>query len=180
MLLLKIIENTPPYVWVALALICLRMARNLRTRWLTLQALLFPAAAFILVGIIGSSVQSTADALGWAVSACAGGPIGFFTAPHPLAVDRTKGRLQIRGSVLFATRLLVIFLIRYVLAVLMALHPDRHRELAFATSLFSGLFAGYYVGWSAFLLRAYRRAPKPDPQIPPATTASDDIVAPVP
>jgi hypothetical protein len=114
MLLVQIIEHTPPYVWVALALICLRMARNLRTRWLSLQALLFPAAAFILVGIVGSSVQSTADAIGWAVAACVAGPIGFFTAPHPLAIDRTQGRLQIRGSVLFATRLLVIFLVRPV------------------------------------------------------------------
>jgi hypothetical protein len=166
MLLVRILEHTPPYVWVALALICLRMVRNLRTRWLTLPALLFPAAAFILVGVIGSSVQSTADAIGWVVAACAAGPIGFFTAPHPLAIDRAKRRLQIRGSVLFATRLLVIFLVRYGLAVSMALHPDRHRELAFATSLFSGLFAGYYVGWSAFLLRAYLRAPKPGPGAP--------------
>lgn len=176
MLLVQIIEHTPPYVWVALALICLRMARNLRTRWISLPALLFPAAAFILVGIVGSSVQSTTDAVGWAVAACLAAPIGFFTAPHPLAIDRTKGRLKIHGSVLFATRLLVIFIVRYVLAVLMAIHPDRHRELAFATSLFSGLFAGYYVGWSGFLLRAYRRAPKPGGATP---MASPEVAAPL-
>ncbi len=155
-----VIAHTPPFVWVILALIVFRMWRLMRKRWVSLTRLLIQAVLFIGLGVAGLAWRSGLDAGGWAAAAALLFPAGFFTAPHPLAVDHKAGKLLIPASMLMPMRLLLIFVVRYSLAVLMALHPDRHDELMLAISLFSGAVAGYYLGWSAFLLRAYRQAPR--------------------
>jgi len=157
----EVIAHTPPAVWVVLALIFYRMWRGMRKRWVSLTGLLIQAAAFIVLGLAGLYARSLVDAAGWVATAALLFPAGFLTAPHPLSIDRASGKLLIPGSRIMPLRLLVIFVVRYALAVLMALHPDRRAELNLAISLFSGAVAGYYIGWSVFLLRAYWRAPRP-------------------
>jgi hypothetical protein len=157
----EVIAHTPPAVWVVLALIFYRMWRGMRKRWVSLTGLLIQAAAFIVLGLAGLYARSLVDAAGWVATAALLFPAGFLTAPHPLSIDRASGKLLIPGSIIMPLRLLVIFVVRYALAVLMALHPDRRAELNLAISLFSGAVAGYYIGWSVFLLRAYWRAPRP-------------------
>jgi hypothetical protein len=159
----EVIAHTPPAVWVVLALIFYRMWRAIRKRWVSLTGLLIQAGLFIVLGLAGLYARSMLDAGGWVATAALLFPAGFLTAPHPLSIDRASGRLLLPGSILMPVRLLVIFVVRYGLGVLMALHPDRRAELNLAVSLFSGAVAGYYIGWSVFLLRAYWRAPKAAP-----------------
>jgi hypothetical protein len=136
------------------------MWRLMRQRWVSLTRLLIQAVLFIGLGVAGLIMRAGLDAGGWVAAAVLLFPAGFFTAPHPLAVDHKAGKLLIPASMLMPARLLVIFLVRYALAVLIAMHPDRRDQLLLALSLFSGAVAGYYLGWSAFLLRAYRKAPR--------------------
>jgi hypothetical protein len=157
----EVIAHTPPFVWIVLALIAYRMWRGMRKRWVSLTGLMVQAGAFIVLGLAGLYARSVLDAAGWVVTAALLFPAGYLTAPHPLAIDRAAGRLLIPGSILMPLRLLVIFVVRYGLAVVSALHPDRRADIDLAISLFSGAVAGYYIGWSAFLLRAYWRAPSP-------------------
>ncbi len=157
----EVIAHTPPFVWLVLALILYRMWRGMRKRWVALTGLLIQAGAFIALGLAGLYSRSLLDAGGWLATAVLLFPAGFLTAPHPLSVDRGAGRLLLPGSILMPIRLLVIFVMRYGLAVVTALHPDRRASLDLATSLFSGAIAGYYIGWSAFLLQTYWRAPRP-------------------
>jgi hypothetical protein len=86
-------------------------------------------------------------------------PAGFFSAPHPLAIDRANSRLQLGPSWTMAFRVPVIFIVRYALAVAIAVRPDQVRLLLLVTSIFSGAVVGYYVGWCAALMRVYFRAP---------------------
>lgn len=156
----EIIAHTPPAVWVVLVLIFYRMWRGMRQRWVSLTGLLIQAGLFIVLGLAGLYARSAFDAGGWVATSVLLFPAGFLTAPHPLSIDRAAGKLLIPGSILMPLRLLVIFVVRYGLAVVSALHPDRRAQIDLATSLFSGAVAGYYIGWSVFLLRAYWRTPK--------------------
>jgi hypothetical protein len=158
-LLFEILTHTPVYVWIFLALIVWRGTRALKSHWVTLYRLLALPILIIVAGTLGASFRSPQDTIGWAVMASLFAPLGYIIVPHPLSINRARRRLLMPASVLVMVRLLAIFLIRYALAVLTALHPDRRSDLNFATSLFSGAFAGYYVGWTVYLLRAYYRAP---------------------
>ncbi len=155
-----IITHTPPFVWVILAVLMLRAIRSARARTVSLFGLLLIPALLILGGAASLSIRSVQDSIGWAVMAVIWLPIGFFTAPHPTEIDRAARTLRVPASIVAPVRLLLIFLVRYGLAVAIAMHPDRRAELTFATNLFSGGVAGYYLGWTIFLLRAYWRAPR--------------------
>jgi hypothetical protein len=158
---LEILKHTPPFVWVIALLVCARAALSLRARWMSLLRLFIVPVIFIIGGIAGVSLRSSDNLLSWAVLAFVMVPAGFFTAPRPLAIDRSKGRLQLPRSIPSAIRVPVIFIIRYALAVALALHPEHTAELQFATSLFSGAVVGYYLGWSIGLLQTYYLTPKP-------------------
>jgi len=162
---IEVIRHTPPFVWVIAVAVCLRAARSLRTRWMTLRTLFIVPAIFILAGILGVSFRSVDNALGWALMATAFVPAGYFSAPHPLAIDRASSRLQLGPSWVAAIRVPLIFVVRYALAVAIAVLPDQAKTLLLVTSVFSGGVVGYYVGWCAGLLRAYYRAPNSSAQL---------------
>jgi hypothetical protein len=155
----EMIRQTPPFVWVIAVLICLRAARSLRTRWVSLVGLFAVPLIFVAGGIAGASLQSVDNAIGWGVLAFMLVPAGYFTAPQPLAIDHAKRRLQLPRSLVAAIRVPVIFVVRYGLEVAIAVQPRHKAELSFATSVFSGAVVGYYVGWSLGLLQAYYLAP---------------------
>ncbi len=155
-----IITHTPPFVWVILALLMLRATRSARARTVSLFGLLLIPLLLILGGVAGLSIRSAQDSIGWAVMALIWLPVGFFTAPHPTEIDRAARTLRVPASIVAPLRLLLIFVVRYGLGVAIAMHPDRRAELTFHTNLFSGGVAGYYLGWTMFLLRAYWRAPR--------------------
>jgi len=162
----EMVRQTPPFVWVIAVLICLRAARSLRTRWVSLIGLFVVPLVFVAGGIAGASLQSSDNVIGWAVLAFMMVPTGYFTAPQPLAIDHAKRRMQLPRSLVAAIRVPVIFIVRYALEVAIAVQPRHKAELLFATSVFSGAVVGYYVGWSLGLLQAYYLAP-------PAMEASD-------
>jgi hypothetical protein len=164
--LFEVIKHTPPFVWVIAVLICVRAARSLRTRWMSLFSLFIVPVIFVAGGIAGASLHSADNLIGWAILAFVFVPTGYFTAPQPLAIDHPKRRLQLPRSVFGAIRVPAIFIIRFVLAVMSAVQPARKGEIDLATSLFSGAVVGYYVGWSLGLLQHYYLAP-------PALEATD-------
>jgi len=155
----EMIRHTPPFVWVIAVLICVRAARSLRVRWVSLIGLFLVPVIFVAGGIAGASLQSLDNVIGWAVLAFMMVPTGYFTAPQPLAIDHAKRRMQLPRSVAGAVRVPVIFIVRYALQVAIAVQPGHKAELLFATSVFSGAVVGYYVGWSLGLLQAYYLAP---------------------
>lgn len=156
---IEVIKQTPPWVWVVAAFVIVRSARFLRTRWIRLHSLMLIPVLFIAVGVLSLSLRSAENSLAWLLLAVLMFPLGFFTAPHPLAIDRASSRLQLGRSYVAAIRVPLIFVVRYGLEVAIAVHPDRAATLRLITTAFSGAFTGYYIGWSAALLRAYWRAP---------------------
>jgi hypothetical protein len=158
--LVEMVRHTPPLVWVIAVLICVRAVRSLRTRWVSLVSLFVVPVIFIAGGIAGASLHVRDNLIGWAVLAFLLVPTGYFTAPHPLAIDHARRRLQLPRSLFTAVRVPVVFMVRYGLAVAMAVLPARRAELSLANSVFSGAVVGYYLGWSLGLMQAYFLAPR--------------------
>ena len=159
MLAVEVVRHTPFYAWAIAIVITLRAVRSLRSRWVSLVSLFIVPVIFVAGGIAGASLHARDNLIGWAILAFVMVPTGYFTTPHPLAIDHAKRRLHLPRSLFNALRIPVIFIIRYALAVASAVQPSRRTEIALATSLFSGAVVGYYLGWSLGLLQAYYLAP---------------------
>ena len=157
----EMIRHTPLFVWAIAVVICVRAGRSLRTRWVSLVSLFLVPVIFVAGGIAGASLHSSDNLIAWAILAFMLVPAGYFTAPHPLAIDHAARRLRLARSIPSAIRVPLVFIIRYALQVAMAVHPEQRGLLQLVTSLFSGAVVGYYLGWSLGLLQAYCLAPRP-------------------
>ncbi len=156
----EVVRHTPIFVWLIAVFVCLRSLRSLRTRWVSLVSLFIVPVIFVAGGVAGASLHAADNLIGWAILAFVFVPTGYFTAPQPLAIDHAKRRLKLPRALFTALRVPAIFIIRYALAVLSAVQPERRAEIALATSLFSGAVVGYYLGWSLGLLQHYYLAPR--------------------
>jgi hypothetical protein len=67
-----------------------------------------------------------------------------------------RGMVTYPGSVRPLIRYLLIFAIKYTLAVTYALRQDYRVEVSIVNILFSGAFAGYFAGRLFVVLRSYR------------------------
>ena len=136
-----------------------RLRRAVRPRWVPLWSLWVLPVVFLVGGAAGLQMRPPRDTVAWASALLLLLPAGWVTAPVPMAVDKAKKRLQIPGSIWAVLRLVVIIAGRFALGFLMA-QPGADRPTLFlATSILSGCVAGYYIGHSFALLRAWRQAP---------------------
>jgi hypothetical protein len=120
--------------------------------------MLIMPAVFFLMGLSRLALGGrTIDLLlAWAVSAALFAAIALYTGPRSVTVDGETGRILTPGSVVPLIRNLAVFLLQYGVAVVTAMKLDASGEVAIAGQAVSGACAGYFLGWTIALLRAYR------------------------
>lgn len=160
--MLKIVQNTPPWVWSVLALLLVLGFWQSRTRCLPRAALLplpIVMLVFAIYGLVGG--------FGWKATALGGWLAGFsvllvvlrFLPTMPGVYRREDGCVQIPGSWWPGVWMLAIFMIRYAMGIARARGwPGMEQpEWAMAIGLLLGMLSGFFVLRSLRILRAASR-----------------------
>jgi hypothetical protein len=162
---LTILQHTPWYIFALFGGIAALGIQATKTRVISILRSLVTPAVFIGWGVISVALQSLsspAPIVSWIIAALAGAAIGWMTMESTtLLIDRARGVVALPGSKVPLIRNLSIFAVKYALGVVMVLAPALHSELAVLDIAVSGLSAGYFLGWVARFLSAYRRAAYP-------------------
>lgn len=165
-LLHGILVNTPWWVFLLFLLLVWLGVQARRPRIVSLRRVFITPAIFIgwgIVGLLGRVLGAPLLLADWLVFALCGGALAATTVRlGGMSVDRGQGLVHLPGSVLPLIRNLSIFAAKYLLAVAMALHPASLAALTAADVAVSGLSAGYFLGWVARFVMAYRSAPDRD------------------
>jgi hypothetical protein len=153
-----ILINTPPWVFVLLALLIWLGSLSLRPRSQPLRRLLIVPAVFFLMGVsrlvLGhKSIELLAV---WLVSAALLAALALYTGPRNVTIDSDTGYIRRPGSVLPLVRNILVFVLQYAVAVVTAMKLDIGIDVAIAGQAISGACAGYFLGWTIALLRSYR------------------------
>ena len=160
--MLVILQHTPSYVFALFAVLLVLGIQALRNRVISIWRLLLTPTLFIGWGVASLALQSAMSpplVADWLAAAALGGTIGWLTTRlENIRVDRAGLSVSLPASALPLIRNLLIFSTKYVLAIAVALAPAWQAELAMWDIAGSGLSAGYFLGWLARFLSAYRAA----------------------
>jgi hypothetical protein len=158
-LFIRILGGTPWWVWALLLILVWLGLQAARPRVVRLQRIFVIPAIFIFWGLVSLTMRpmfSETIALDWAAAALGGAALGMLTTRvEGLQVDRRLGLVELPGSWRPLARFLAIFLIKYVLAVAIALRPDLRGELTLCDVAVSGALTGYFGAWAFVFLRSY-------------------------
>lgn len=161
-MLLRILTNTPIWVWFTLAGLILLGLTQWRTRTLPLRrAFILPAVmgTLSLAGAVSSLQARLAVALPSWLLACflVAAAIRHLPVPAGTRFDATRRQLTLPGSGVPMALILAVFAVKYLLGVSFALQPELAGEngfAGFAAALYgalAGLFAGRALGLKRFL-----------------------------
>lgn len=155
---IAILTHTPPWVFALLALLIWPGCTSLRPSSQPLRRMLIVPAVFFLMGLsrLVLGAKSTDMLLVWGASAAVFAALALFTGPRSVTIDGETGRILRPGSVLPLIRNLTVFVLQYAVAVVTAMKLGATWEVAAAGQAVSGACAGYFLGWTVALLRAYR------------------------
>jgi hypothetical protein len=156
---IRILANTPPWVFALLAYLIWQGRQALRSRTQPIWRMLIVPLVFLLMGLLrlvtarGNGLEPV---LAWLVAALLFAWLGFSRKPRLLAVDRTSGTVTGPGSAIPLVRNITVFVLQYAIAVATAMKLEPHAAVAIIGHAVSGASAGYFSGWTAALLRRYR------------------------
>jgi hypothetical protein len=161
MLFYVVVSHTPLWVWVLFAFLLSRGLVALRPREVApSRALLVPIAFLLwgldgLVGSRGLGLDLALFVAGFAAGLAAGRALAALTPAPRLTPEGAS--MIVPGSPLSLALILVAFSVKYVGAAALAIvaDPAVHAEIASATALAGGLFAGAFWGRT---LTQFRRA----------------------
>lgn len=159
---LAIVSHTPVYVWFLLAVVLLRAWQATRPRTVGLAGPIILPAVVVVLGVVGlvtthASALETAIWLGaLLLGGLAGRPLG-----HHLLLRAEAGpplRLHLRGSLLVFALILVIFALRYGMAVFDAVAPATSHlpVLRLGETAIRGTLSGVLIGRGLGVLLAAR------------------------
>jgi hypothetical protein len=158
----QIISHTPVYVWALLAFLLYRGYLASQDRELSLlKVAVIPGVMLVLAlsgmnahGALGAGVWGV-----WAVGMAAGAVLSWTLTSSDIAVNRAAGTILQRGSWLPLALMIAIFVTKYTVAVLSAMHPELPHSLPFAlgVTILYGLFNGVFIGRLARYAGAYFR-----------------------
>jgi hypothetical protein len=155
----RILINTPVWVWPLLAYLIWQGARAMRVRTQPIRRLLIVPLVFFLMGLsrlFQARGNGLEPFLAWLVAALIFATLAFSHGPLLLAVDRQNRTVTRPGSVAPLIRNVTVFALQYAVAVATAMKLEPHAAVAIAGHAVSGASAGYFSGWAAALLRRYR------------------------
>ena len=162
-----ILQHTPVWVFVVLAAVIVLGLQALRPRELPVWRLLAVPAVFIgwgILSLIQRSLTSPALAAEWFAAVALGAAIGWaVTRLAGVTFDPSGGFVHVPGTPLTLVRNLLIFLVRYGIAVAAALSVTAAGHAQFVTLdvAVSGIVAGYFLGWIGRFARARRASAVP-------------------
>lgn len=164
-MLVRILANTPTWVWGLLAALLALGASQMFTRSASLSRVMFLPAAMAglaLYGIFSVFGANPAALLSWCAAAALAVP-ALLCRPLPArtSYDATTRRYTLPGSALPLLLILSIFLTKYVVGVTLAMQPALGEDALFApaVSALYGVFSGIFIGRA---LRLWRLAKRPD------------------
>lgn len=157
--ILRILGNTPVWVFALFAYLAWQGVQSLRPRVLPVWRVLMAPMVFILMGV-SRIVLGRADGqwpiIAWAVAAVALAAAALVAGRASAVVDRGGGRVLRPGSPMPLIRNVIVFGLQYAIAVMAARHLDDRFHIAIIGNAVSGGIAGYFFGWAAaFLLRRH-------------------------
>jgi hypothetical protein len=156
---IRILINTPVWVWPLLAYLIWQGAQAMRVRTQPIWRMLIVPLVFFGMGLSRLWIargNGFEPLLAWLVAALLFGWLAFSHGPQLLAVDRQSRTVIRPGSVMPLIRNITVFVLQYSVAVATAMKLEPHAAMAIAGHAVSGASAGYFSGWAAALLRRYR------------------------
>jgi hypothetical protein len=156
---MRILANTPIWVFVLLAYLIWQGLQALRTRTQAVWRMLIVPLVFFLMGLsrlVLAPDNAIAPLLAWLVALLLFAALGLFNGPRLLAVDRQKGVVTRPGTIGPLLRNITVFSLQYGVAVATAMKLEPHAAVAIIGHAVSGASAGYFSGWTAALWRRYR------------------------
>ena len=156
---LRILANTPLWVFALLAYLIWQgwQARLPRTR--TIWRMLIVPLVFFLMGLsrlVTARDHGLGAMLAWLVAAILFATLALLRGPQLLAVDRENGTVTRPGSWSGLIRNITVFSLQYGVAVSTAMRLEPHLAVAIIGHAVSGASAGYFSGWAIALIRRYR------------------------
>ena len=154
------VQHTPWWVFLVLAVLIVTGVQALRPRVVPLWRVLIVPAVFIVWGVTGIAQRSAAApvlAIDWIIAVAVGFAVGWATTKlDGVALAADGSSVQVSGSPVPLIRNVVIFMVRYALAVSVAFAAtDAARaQFVFWDVLASGAMTGYFLGWLAQFMRA--------------------------
>lgn len=163
-MILRILANTPPWVWGLLAALLALGISQMFARSASLpRVILLPAAmtGLALYGIFSLFGANPAALLAWCATAALAVP-AVLRQPLPAGTryDVAARRFVLPGSALPLLLILGIFLTKYVVGVTLAMEPALGGDALFAPAVSAvyGAFSGIFLGRA---LRLWRLAKRP-------------------
>jgi hypothetical protein len=155
----RILANTPIWVWALLAYLIWQGCQSLRSRTQPIWRMLIVPLVFFLMGLsrlVTARDNGLEPLLAWFVAALLFASLALTHGPRLLAVDRKNGQVTRPGSVVPLVRNITVFVLQYAVAVATAMKLEPHAAVAIIGHAVSGGSAGYFSGWAATLLHRYR------------------------
>jgi hypothetical protein len=156
---LRILTNTPPWVFALLAYLIWQGWQARRPRTQPIWRMLIVPLVFFLMGLsrlILARDNGMEPLLAWLAAAILFAALALSRRPQLLAVDRQRGEVTRPGGAMPLVRNLTVFALQYAVAVATAMKLEPHAAVAIIGHAVSGGSAGYFSGWTAALLRRYR------------------------
>ena len=156
---LRILINTPLWVWPLLGYLIWQGAQALRIRTQPIWRTLIVPLIFLLMGLsrlLTARNSGLEPLLAWLAAVLLFALLGISRHPPLLAVDRNSGTVTRPGSAMPLVRNITVFLLQYGVAVATAMKLEPHAAVAIIGHAVSGASAGYFSGWAVALLRRYR------------------------
>lgn len=156
---IRILANTPVWVFALLAYLIWQGCQSLRTRTQPIWRILIVPLVFFMMGLsrlVTARDHGLEPLLAWFVAAILFASLALARGPRMLAIDRKNGQVTRPGSAIPLVRNITVFLLQYGVAVATAMKLEPHAAVAIIGHAVSGGSAGYFSGWTAALLRRYR------------------------
>lgn len=148
---IQLFAHTPAHVWAVLAVLVWRGLVERRERETTPRRLFVIPLSMLALALYDMLTRfdgAVAALAAWATM-CIGAGWAISRYGHGrIAPGATRERVRVRGGCLPLFLMLAIFAVKYVAAVVLALHPDAVREQAFVLAVCAslGVFNGIFLG----------------------------------
>ena len=162
----QIISHTPVYVWALLAFLIYRGVMAAKDRELPLAKLFIIPVVMLVIsltsmnghGLLGAGVWGV-----WLAGMLAAVLLTWAAGGGGMVVNRDAGTIALRGSWMPLLLMIAIFVTKYTVAVVSAMHPEMQRQLLFVVAVngLFGVFNGVFIGRLLRCVAAYMRQPAP-------------------
>lgn len=161
-MLQQIIVKTPVYVWAILAFLIYRGVLAARGRDVTITRMLVIPLLMLVLALQSIAMQFGVAGVGmlaWALGMGAVVLQRWTFGRAGVTPSATANKVHVRGSWAPLAMMMTVFMIKYVLAVALAIRPRLTNDMVFAATVCGllGLCNGYFLGQLARDLGASRR-----------------------